>query len=56
MTVVGLFPVDSHPPIVYPAAIVAGRDRPPARRFFEFLVSAEATTIFARHGFAAVAR
>ena len=54
--VVGLLPADSHPPIVYPAAIVAGRDRPPARRFLEFLTSPLAAAIFARHGFAAVAR
>ena len=54
--VVGLLPADSHPPIIYPAAVVAGHDRPPVRRFFEFLTSAEAATIFARHGFAAVAR
>ncbi len=53
--VVGLLPADSHPPIVYPAAIVAGRDRPPVRRFLEFLTSPLAAAIFARHGFAAVA-
>jgi len=52
--VVGLLPADSHPPIVYPAAIVAGRERPLVRRFFEFLTSAEASAVFARHGFSAV--
>ena len=54
--VIGLFPTDSHPAIVYPAAIVTGRERAPVRRFFEFLTSAEAATVFARHGFVAVAR
>jgi molybdate transport system substrate-binding protein len=53
--VVGLLPADSHPPIVYPAAIVDGHDRPPVRRFLEFLTSPLAAAIFARHGFAAVA-
>ncbi|MDP6788452.1 MAG: molybdate ABC transporter substrate-binding protein [Rhodospirillales bacterium] len=54
--VVGLLPADSHPPIVYPAAIVAGRDRPQVRRFFDFLTSAEAAAVFARRSFVAVAR
>ena len=54
--VVGLLPEDSHLPIVYPAAIVAGRDRPPVRRFLEFLTSPLVAAIFARNGFAAVAR
>jgi molybdate transport system substrate-binding protein len=49
--VVGAFPAESHPPISYPAAIVAGRDRPEVRRFFAFLTSAEAAAVFARHGF-----
>ena len=26
VTVVGTFPANSHPPIVYPAALIAGRD------------------------------
>ena len=47
----GTFPADSHPPITYPAAIVADRDRPEVRRFFAFLASAEAAAVFARHGF-----
>jgi molybdate transport system substrate-binding protein len=48
---VDTFPPDSHPPIAYPAAMVAGRDRPEVRRFFAFLTSAEAAAVFARHGF-----
>ena len=49
--VVGAFPADSHPPISYPAAVVADRDRPEVRSFFAFLTSAEAAAIFARYGF-----
>jgi len=49
--IIGPFPSDSHPPISYPAAIVAGRDRPEVRRFFTFLTSAEATAVFLQHGF-----
>ena len=54
--VVGLLPADSHPPIVYPAAIIAGRDHPPAHLFLEFLTSHFAAAIFTRHGFTAVTR
>lgn len=49
--VVATFPAASHPPITYPAAIVAGRDRPEVRRFLDFMTSAEAVGIFTRHGF-----
>ncbi|MCR9125575.1 MAG: molybdate ABC transporter substrate-binding protein [Rhodobacteraceae bacterium] len=47
------FPADSHPPIVYPAAVIAGRDTPQARHFLAFLAGPEARAVFARHGFAA---
>jgi len=49
--VLGAFPVDSHPPISYPAVVVADGDRPEVRSFFAFLTSAEAATVFARYGF-----
>lgn len=51
--VVAEFPADSHPPIVYEAALVAGGDTPAARRGLACLGGAEAGAIFARHGFAA---
>ena len=54
VVVVAAFPSDSHPPILYPVAIVAGRDRPEVRRFFAFLTSAEAMTVFIAHGFSGV--
>jgi len=49
--VVAAFPSSSHPPIVYPVAIVAGRDQPPARAFLAFLGGAQALEIFRRWGF-----
>ena len=52
--IVDVFPTSGHPPIVYPAAVVAGRDGPRVRRFFDFLMSSEAAAVFARHGFATV--
>ncbi len=53
--VVATFPADSHPPIRYPIAIVAGRDRPEVRRFYEFLTSPEAARVFTEHGFTVIA-
>ena len=49
--VVGVFPADSHPPIVYPAALVKGQDTPAARRLLEFLKRPDAKPIFEKHGF-----
>ena len=40
-----------HAPIRYPAAIVAGRDRPAVRRIFAQIRSDSAQTLFSRHGF-----
>ncbi len=52
--VVATFPADSHPPITYPVAIVAGRDRPDVRRFYDFLASPEAARVFTKHGFTVI--
>ena len=49
--VIGTFPADSHRPIVYPAAIVAGQDTPEARAFLTYLKSAQAAEIFKKYGF-----
>ena len=49
--VVGTFPETSHPPIVYPAAVVAGRRSPAADRFMALLQSPEARAVFERYGF-----
>ena len=48
---IGLFPEDSHPPILYPAAIVADSAAPRAAEALAFLSGAEAQAIFAAHGF-----
>jgi len=53
--VVGEFPQDSHPPIVYPAAGIAGRDSKAAADFITFLQSPKARAAFARQGFAVIA-
>lgn len=49
--VVATFPEDSHPPIRYPAAIVAGHGRAEVKRFFDFLVSDKALDVYRRYGF-----
>jgi len=49
--VVGTFPADSHPPIVYPAAIVVGGAQKAAQRYLERLRSAPARAVIERQGF-----
>ncbi len=55
VTVVGRLPEDSHPPIVYPAAAIAGRDTAAARRFLQYLRGDAARAALARHDFLPVA-
>jgi len=51
--IVGVFPPDTHPPIVYPIALTSdGRD-PAAQRLLDFLTSPAAKPIFEKHGFTA---
>ncbi|HLG89593.1 MAG TPA: molybdate ABC transporter substrate-binding protein [Alphaproteobacteria bacterium] len=47
----GIFPDDSHDPIVYPAAIVATSKNPEAAKFLAYLSGPAATAIFERYGF-----
>lgn len=49
--VVGVFPADTHPKIVYPVGLVAGRATPAAKAFLEFLKTPEAKAIFEKYGF-----
>ena len=49
--IVAVFPAETHPPIVYPAALLKGARDPAASMFFEFLNSAQARGIFRKHGF-----
>lgn len=51
VTVVGTFPADSHPPIIYPAAEVAASGNPLNGAFLEFLRGKEAREAFTRQGF-----
>ena len=48
-------PSDSHSPVLYPAALMDNSERhEPAKRFLEFLKSAEAMSLFERWGFSPV--
>jgi molybdate transport system substrate-binding protein len=49
--IAGVFPADTHPPIVYPAAALKGA-KPGASAFLEFLSQPRARAIFEKHGFA----
>lgn len=49
--VVGTFPADSHAPIVYPVAAVAGGKGEAAKKFIDFLRSPQSRAIFEKYGF-----
>lgn len=49
--IVGAFPANSHPPIVYPAGMLVEGKSPAAEKYFQFIKSAEAQAIFRKHGF-----
>jgi len=49
--IVGLFPDNSHPPILYPIALVAASKNPDAKALLAFLESPGATAIFHKYGF-----
>jgi len=54
--IVGTFPADSHPPIVYPVAVVAGHEGGGVKRYLQFLRSAPAEAIFTRFGFTVLSK
>lgn len=49
--VVGTFPANSHPPVIYPAALVAGHHSPSAVEFLHYLITPQAAAIFKKYGF-----
>jgi molybdate transport system substrate-binding protein len=51
VAVAATFPRESHAPIAYPFAIVAGRDSPAARAYLAALQTPAARAVFAKHGF-----
>lgn len=51
VTVIGAFPAETHPPIVYPAAALARSGTPLTRDFLEFLRGPQARAVFRNEGF-----
>jgi molybdate transport system substrate-binding protein len=51
VAIIGMFPEDTHPPIVYPVALTASAAHPDAAAFLGYLTSARAKPVFQAHGF-----
>jgi len=49
--VVGFFPEDTHPPIIYPVALTTESSNPDAAAFLAYLESAKAKPLFEKQGF-----
>jgi molybdate transport system substrate-binding protein len=49
--IVGMFPANTHPPIIYPIAITAGSNHPNAAAYLSYLGTASAKTFFEKEGF-----
>ncbi len=49
--IVGLFPDGTHPPIVYPMALLSTSTNPDAQAFVDFLKSPKARSFFEKQGF-----
>jgi molybdate transport system substrate-binding protein len=51
VAIAGTFPEDSHPPIIYPVAILADSKNPDAAAYLDFLKSDKAAPFFTAQGF-----
>jgi molybdate transport system substrate-binding protein len=51
VSVIGMFPEDTHAPIIYPAAVLAASKNPDAAEFIKYLQSDKARAIFEGEGF-----
>lgn len=54
--VVGTFPAATHPPIVYPGAVLAGSRNRQAAAFLGWLQTPDAAAVFKRYGFGVLSR
>lgn len=54
--IVGVFPEDSHPPIVYPIALTKTSANPDAAPFLQFMQSGAARAAFEKQGFTVLSR
>jgi molybdate transport system substrate-binding protein len=53
--VIGLFPEDAHPPIIYPVGVITESSNPDAAEFVKYLQSPKAKQLFEQQGFAVLA-
>ncbi len=53
--VIGTFPDDSHPPIIYPVAILKDSKNAKAVDFLHYLSGPEAKAVFVKNGFIVLA-
>ncbi len=49
--IIGTFPEDTHPPIIYPVALTASANKPDAAAFLDYIRSAKAKPLFEVQGF-----
>ncbi len=49
--IVGVFPEDTHPPIIYPIALTLGSTNPDAASFVVYIESPKAQPVFEKYGF-----
>jgi molybdate transport system substrate-binding protein len=52
--IVGIFPPNTHPPIIYPAALIAASTNADAAKFLAYLESPKATPLYKKQGFTVV--
>lgn len=52
VTVVGIFPKESHKPVEYPLAIVTDHNNARVKAFYDYLKGPEAAAVFKKYGFA----
>ena len=52
VVIVGRFPADSHPPIVYPVGVMNSSKNPEAENYRRYLAGPDARKVFEKHGFA----
>ena len=51
VSIIGTFPEDAHPPIVYPIALTANASHPDAAAFLAYIKSTKAKPLFEAQGF-----
>jgi molybdate transport system substrate-binding protein len=54
--IVGAFPDNTYPPVIYPVALTAGSKNPDAAAFLSYVESAKARPLFEKQGFTVLGR